>query len=115
MRLRDDYIADCQRGVERWNKVIAKTGVATSSSCRMSASIARSASSKDVKARRRARSSMTPRGASAASGSVADDDDFIASLMQPVTTPGEFAGWIAPPRIGIDNKPGDFEYVKIAA
>ena len=23
------------------------------------------------------------------------------------------AGWIAPPRIGIDNKPGDFEYVKI--
>ncbi len=35
--------------------------------------------------------------------------------MQPVTEPGKFAGWIAPPRIGIDNKPGDFEYVKIAA
>jgi benzoyl-CoA 2,3-dioxygenase component B len=35
--------------------------------------------------------------------------------MRPVSTPGEFAGWIAPPRIGIDNKPGDFEYVKIAA
>jgi hypothetical protein len=40
---------------------------------------------------------------------------FLASLMRPVSTPGEFAGWIAPPRIGIDNKPGDFEYVKIAA
>ena len=25
-----------------------------------------------------------------------------------------FAGWIAPPRVGIDNKPGDFEYVKLA-
>jgi benzoyl-CoA 2,3-dioxygenase component B len=25
------------------------------------------------------------------------------------------AGWIAPPKVGIDNKPGDFEYVKIAA
>jgi len=35
--------------------------------------------------------------------------------LQPVTAPGQFAGWIAPPRVGIDNKPGDFEYVKIAA
>ena len=44
-----------------------------------------------------------------------DDGDFIASLMQQVVEPGKFASWIAPPRIGIDNKPGDFEYVKIAA
>ncbi len=43
------------------------------------------------------------------------DGDFIVSLMQPVTEPGNFASWIAPPRMGIDNKPGDFEYVKIAA
>src|SRR6202035_4585635 len=28
MRLRDDYTADCQRGLDRWNKVIVKTGVA---------------------------------------------------------------------------------------
>ena len=27
MRLRDDYVADCAKGVERWNKVIEKTGV----------------------------------------------------------------------------------------
>src|SRR6202035_2743235 len=27
MRLRDDYTADCQRGLDRWNKVIDKTGV----------------------------------------------------------------------------------------
>jgi benzoyl-CoA 2,3-dioxygenase component B len=44
-----------------------------------------------------------------------DDGDFIASLMKRVVEPGQFAGWIAPPRVGIDNKPGDFEYVKIAA
>ncbi|MDB5514861.1 MAG: hypothetical protein JWQ17_1619, partial [Tardiphaga sp.] len=25
------------------------------------------------------------------------------------------ANWIAAPKVGIDNKPGDFEYVKIAA
>ena len=26
-RLRDDYIADCQRGVDRWNQIIRKQGV----------------------------------------------------------------------------------------
>ena len=35
--------------------------------------------------------------------------------MKPVREPGKFASWIAPPRVGIDNKPGDFEYVKLAA
>jgi benzoyl-CoA 2,3-dioxygenase component B len=45
----------------------------------------------------------------------ADDGDFISSLMQPVSEPGKFANWIAAPKVGIDNKPGDFEYVKIAA
>ncbi len=42
------------------------------------------------------------------------DGDFIAGLMKPVREPGRFASWIAPPKIGIDNKPGDFEYVRIA-
>ena len=27
MRLRDDYTQDCAKGVERWNKIIEKTGV----------------------------------------------------------------------------------------
>jgi benzoyl-CoA 2,3-dioxygenase component B len=35
--------------------------------------------------------------------------------MVQVTEPGQFASWIAPPRVGIDNKPGDFEYVRLAA
>jgi benzoyl-CoA 2,3-dioxygenase component B len=33
--------------------------------------------------------------------------------MQPARGVGEYASWIAAPKIGIDNKPGDFEYVKI--
>ena len=41
------------------------------------------------------------------------DGDFIASLMTPVTEAGIYASWISPPKVGIDNKPGDFEYVKI--
>jgi benzoyl-CoA 2,3-dioxygenase component B len=42
------------------------------------------------------------------------DKDFIESLMQPQMEPAKFASWIAAPKVGIDNKPGDFEYVKIA-
>jgi benzoyl-CoA 2,3-epoxidase subunit B len=33
--------------------------------------------------------------------------------MQPCWERGKFAPWIAAPKVGIDNKPGDFEYVKI--
>jgi benzoyl-CoA 2,3-dioxygenase component B len=33
--------------------------------------------------------------------------------MAPVTETGRFASWISAPKVGIDNKPGDFEYVKI--
>ena len=43
----------------------------------------------------------------------ADDNVYITSLMQPVQATGEYAGWIAAPKVGIDNKPGNFEYVKI--
>ena len=41
------------------------------------------------------------------------DGDYIQSLMKPCLEPGKFAGWIASPKVGIDNKPGDFEYVKL--
>ena len=41
------------------------------------------------------------------------DGDFIEGLMEPCWEPGKFAPWIAAPKVGIDNKPGDFEYVKI--
>ena len=33
--------------------------------------------------------------------------------MKPVSATGEYASWIAPPKVGIDNKPGNFEYVKL--
>ncbi|HEX7607426.1 MAG TPA: hypothetical protein VF348_11990, partial [Usitatibacter sp.] len=40
------------------------------------------------------------------------DRAFVASLMGRVVEPGRFAGWIAPPAIGIDRHPIDFEYVR---
>jgi hypothetical protein len=33
--------------------------------------------------------------------------------MQTCWKPGKFANWIAPPKVGIDNNPGDVEHVKI--
>jgi benzoyl-CoA 2,3-dioxygenase component B len=43
----------------------------------------------------------------------ADDYDHINSLMKASFEPGKYASWIAPPRVGINNQPQDFEYVKI--
>jgi benzoyl-CoA 2,3-dioxygenase component B len=34
--------------------------------------------------------------------------------MKPCTEPGRYASWIAPPRMGINGQPGEYEYVKIA-
>jgi benzoyl-CoA 2,3-dioxygenase component B len=33
--------------------------------------------------------------------------------MAPCWEPGRYASWISAPKVGIDSKPGDFEYVKI--
>jgi benzoyl-CoA 2,3-dioxygenase component B len=38
---------------------------------------------------------------------------FLKELMQPEYRQGEYATWIAAPKVGINSKPGDFEYVKI--
>ena len=42
----------------------------------------------------------------------ADDRAYVASLMGRVVEPGKFAGWIAPPAVGINKQPLDFEYVR---
>ena len=43
-----------------------------------------------------------------------EDRAFVASLMGRVTAPGQFANWIAPPPMGINKQPIDFEYVRFA-
>ena len=45
---------------------------------------------------------------------IASDEDrnYVKSLMVQVTTPGEFAHWIAPPKRGINGNPIEHEYVK---
>ncbi|NBO89875.1 MAG: hypothetical protein EBU77_09510 [Betaproteobacteria bacterium] len=36
----------------------------------------------------------------------------LGSLMGRVVEPGKFANWIAPPAMGINRQPVDFEYVR---
>jgi ribonucleoside-diphosphate reductase alpha chain len=103
--------------IDRWNKIIEKTGVAFRLALPHVAFHRQIGEFRDLE--------VSPAGLvldAAAWQSGKDkwlpstqDGDFIQSLMKPVTEPGRFASWIAPPRVGIDNKPGDFEYVKIAA
>ncbi|HZT86492.1 MAG TPA: benzoyl-CoA 2,3-epoxidase subunit BoxB [Stellaceae bacterium] len=118
MRLRDDYVADAASGVERWwNRIIARSGidfrislphVAFNRRIGEFAAIEADPAGNLLSAEewQRRRDDYLPS---------ADDNAFVASLMTPVRERGAFATWIAPPRTGIDNQPGDFEYVKLQA
>jgi len=117
MRLRDDYVADAASAVERWwNRAIARAGigyaihlphVAFNRRIGEFAAIHADPEGNIMGAEewQRRRGEFLPSAA---------DDAFVASLMRPVTEPGQFASWIAPPPAGIDGKPGDFEYVKFS-
>ena len=115
MRLRDDYTQDCAKGLLRWNKIIQLAGYQFKLTLPNVAFHRQIGEFKDINA--------TPDGALIDDATwnkrkgewlpSSDDGDFIASLMKPVTEIGAFAPWISPPKVGIDNKPGDFEYVKI--
>ena len=117
MRLRDDYTADCVKGLLRWNKVITTAGINYELKLPHVAFHRQIGEFKDVHA--------TPTGdlidesgwskRKAEWLPSADDGAFIGSLMHPQSEPGQFASWISPPKVGIDNKPGDFEYVRLAA
>ena len=117
MRRRDAYTDDCAKGVERWNKIIEKTGTKFRLSLPNTAFHRQIGEFRDIH--------TTPSGNVVPNDAwaefkdqylpSAEDGAFIESLMRPVSDAGQFASWIAPPKVGIDNKPGDFEYVKVAA
>jgi benzoyl-CoA 2,3-dioxygenase component B len=116
MRLRDDYVVDCNVGVARWNKVIEGFGIPFQiklPSVAFHRHIGEFAAVKaDVDGNALSDAEWNARRADFLPSD--SDKDFIESLMQPEFETGKFASWIAPPKVGIDNKPGEFEYVKIA-
>jgi benzoyl-CoA 2,3-dioxygenase component B len=115
MRLRDDYVRDAAGGIGRWNKLLQKSGIDFEFALPHEAfhrqigvfSAIKSSPEGDIISEaewERNREKWLPNK---------EDGAYIQSLMKPCYTPGEYASWIAPPKVGIDNKPGDFEYVKL--
>jgi len=115
MRLRDDYLLDCQGGIDRWNRVIEKGGFAFRFRLPHVAFDRRIGEFAAIHADPDGNVLTEPEWQARQAEFLPslDDAEYIASLMRPVREPGRFAGWIAPPKVGIDNKPGDFEYVRI--
>jgi benzoyl-CoA 2,3-dioxygenase component B len=116
MRLRDDYVKDCQKGIDRWNRVIAAVGIDFEIDLPHVAFNRRIGEFKnstyDTDGQSLTAEQWTARQDEMLPNSA--DQSFIENLMKvTVREPGKFAGWIAPPRVGIDNQPGDFEYVKV--
>ena len=113
--LRDDYIANCQKGLDRWNVILAEQGIATrftlphrgfhrSIGIFAGHPITPTGQLVSPEAWAAARDEWLPTDA---------DRAYVHSVMRPVVEPGRIAGWIAPPASGIDDHPVDFEYVRL--
>jgi benzoyl-CoA 2,3-epoxidase subunit B len=112
--LRDDYIKDSVAGVGRWNKLIEKAGLPFRLTTPHKAFHRNIGSLAGVKV------SPDGRVVSEAEWKAKFDEwlpseqdrNYVTSLMGRVVEPGKFANWIAPPVMGINRQPVDFEYVR---
>jgi len=112
--LRDDYIRDSAGGVERWNRVIDKAGIG------FRLQLPHKAFHRNIGSLAGVKVSPEGRVISPAEWSAqadmwlpsAGDRQFVSSLMGRVVEPGKFANWIAPPAMGINRQPTNFEYVR---
>ena len=115
MRLRDDYIKDSSVGIKRWNRTINSLNIDFEMKLPFEGFNRKIGSFINA--------NITPEGKVISKENwnkksdeylpTKDDNMFIESLMKPVYEIGKFASWISEPDQGIDNKSGDFEYVKI--
>jgi benzoyl-CoA 2,3-epoxidase subunit B len=114
--LRDDYIKDSIAGVDRWNKVIEKAGIA------FRLKVPHKAFHRNIGALAGVEVSPDGRVMSETEWAAKVNDwlpsgtdrAFVTSLMGRVVDPGRFANWIAPPVMGINRQPVDFEYIRFA-
>ena len=112
--LRDDYIRDTVSGVKRWNRIIKKAGLDFKLSVphkgfnRKIGALAEVHVSPggDVLSDEQWRQNEDNWLPSAA------DREYVGSLMGRVVDVGKFANWIAPPPIGINRQPVNFEYIR---
>lgn len=115
MRLRDDYVKDASGGLTRWNKIMKRKNVD------FEFRLPHEGFNRNIGVF--ANVSVDPQGNIISPDSweaqmaewlpTKADGEFIQSLMKPCYEPGQYASWIAPPKVGINNQAGDFEYVKL--
>ena len=113
-KLRDDYVKDAVAGIERWNKIIEKSGIAFRLKAPHKAFNRKIGPLSAVR--------IDPDGNLVSEADWTHqhlhwlpsetDRAFVASLMGRVTEPGRFANWIALPARGINNQPVEFQYVR---
>jgi benzoyl-CoA 2,3-dioxygenase component B len=114
--LRDDYIKDSVAGVGRWNKVIEKAGIP------FRLTTPHKAFHRNIGALAGVKVSPDGRVVSDAEWNAKVDDwlpsgndrAYVAGLMGRVVEPGKFANWIAPPVMGINRQPVNFDYVRFS-
>jgi benzoyl-CoA 2,3-dioxygenase component B len=112
--LRDDFIKDSIAGVGRWNKVLEKAGLPHR------LTVPHKAFHRNIGALAGIKLSPEGRVVNEAEWNAKKDEwlpsdqdrAFVASLMGRVVEPGKFANWIAPPMMGINRQPVDFDYVR---
>jgi benzoyl-CoA 2,3-dioxygenase component B len=114
--LRREYVADCEGGVKRWNRILSAAGleprlklphVAFNRKVGAFASIEATPDGQRLTAAEwdRRQGEWLPTEV---------DKTHVRSLMRPVHERGKIAAWIAPPRNGINGQPFDYEYVHLA-
>ncbi len=113
-RLREDYIADCQRGLDRWNKAIETHGIDYRLVLPHRGFHRRIGAFADVRVSPGGKIITDAEWTQKSTGWLPGEADhaFVGSLMQRVVEPGKMASWIAPPARGIHGKPIDYEYVR---
>jgi benzoyl-CoA 2,3-dioxygenase component B len=113
-RLRDDFIRDSQGGIDRWNKVMEKNGIGFRLKLPHKAFNRKIGSFAGIKVAPDGRVVSEAEWNANVHQWLPTDEDraFVAALMGRVTEPGKFAGWIAPPPVGINRQPIHFEYVR---
>ncbi|MSQ56869.1 MAG: benzoyl-CoA 2,3-epoxidase subunit BoxB [Limnohabitans sp.] len=112
--LRDDFIKDSVGGVARWNKVIEKAGIPYRLSVPHKAFHRSIGALSGVKVSPDGRVLSYTEWQARVNEWLPSDLDraFVCSLMGRVVDAGKFANWIAPPAMGINRQPVDFEYVR---
>jgi len=113
--LRDAYVEDCQRGVDRWNKHLERAGLPARlrlPSKRFYRHIGLYAGMPfDTDGRLLDRSEWDRRQGEWLPAE--NDRAYVATLQKAVRDPAQIANWIARPARGIKGLPFEYEYVRL--